>query len=87
MFFTATARTALVGAMLASVAAATAACNPASLNTTSFNYVNDIENQTVHDIAVKFSRGVCDIGRANLSKFSCTDNVLGRETDHIVYSG
>ncbi|PQE18311.1 Intracellular hyphae 1 protein [Rutstroemia sp. NJR-2017a WRK4] len=57
---------ALACAMFSSAHATNATCDPASLNTTSFNYVNDIENQTVHEMAVKFNRGVCDIGRANL---------------------
>ncbi|KAI9933949.1 hypothetical protein AWENTII_000296 [Aspergillus wentii] len=56
----------LIGAMLAPTAEATSHCNPATLNTTSFNYVNSVENQTVYEIAKKFNRGVCDIGRANL---------------------
>lgn len=67
MFLITSILTTLAGAVLASAPASKAACNPATLNDTSFNYVNDIENQTVHDIAVKFNRGVCDIGRANLS--------------------
>lgn len=66
MFFT-TVLTALSGAVLASATTTNATCDPNTLNTTSFNYVNDIANQTVHEIAVKFNRGVCDIGRANLS--------------------
>ncbi|KAJ5621522.1 hypothetical protein N7528_006305 [Penicillium herquei] len=62
---------ALLGAMLVSTAQAkvptsSLTCDPSSLNTTRFNYVNDIANQTVHQIAKKFNRGVCDIGRANL---------------------
>ena len=52
------------------VYAADSTCDPASLNTTSFNYVNNVANQTVEQIALKFNRGVCDIGRANLSKSS-----------------
>lgn len=56
--------------MIASTTGAQATCNPKSLNTTTFNYYNDVENQTIHDIAVKFNRGVCDIGRANLSTSS-----------------
>jgi hypothetical protein len=58
---------ALACAMFSSAQATNTTCDPASLNTTSFNYVNDIENQTVYEMAVKFNRGVCDIGRANLS--------------------
>lgn len=58
---------ALAGALLASAASVDVTCNPDSLNTTSFNYINDIANQTVYEMAVKFNRGVCDIGRANLS--------------------
>jgi hypothetical protein len=50
-------------------AASAATCDPTSLNTTSFNYINDVANQTVYEMAVKFNRGVCDIGRANLSSF------------------
>jgi hypothetical protein len=60
---------ALACAMLSSAQATNATCDPASLNTTSFNYVTDIENQTVYEMAVKFNRGVCDIGRANLSLY------------------
>lgn len=67
MFFNKPVLTALAGAILAFAGEATATCNPSSLNTTSFNYVNDVANQTVHQIAKKFNRGVCDIGRANLS--------------------
>lgn len=58
----------LMSVMIASITEARATCNPVSLNTTSFNYVNDVANQTVYEIAVKFDRGVCDIGRANLSE-------------------
>lgn len=58
---------ATLGFMIASATGAQAICNSTSLNTTSFNYYNDVENQTIHDIAIKFNRGVCDIGRANLS--------------------
>lgn len=58
---------ALAGGLLASAASVDVTCNPDSLNTTSFNYINDIANQTVYEMAVKFNRGVCDIGRANLS--------------------
>jgi hypothetical protein len=54
-------------AALSCAAVVNADCDPTSLNTTSFNYVNDIANQTVYEMAVKFNRGVCDIGRANLS--------------------
>jgi len=59
-----------MGFMIASATGVQASCNPKSLNTTSFNYYNNVENQTIHDIAVKFNRGVCDIGRANLSASS-----------------
>lgn len=59
---------AIAVAIMAFTAEAAHNCDPATLNTTSFNYVNDIANQTVHDIAKKFNRGVCDIGRANLSQ-------------------
>jgi hypothetical protein len=73
MYFTTTVLPALMGAMLAFTAEAAQRCNPAALNTTSFNYVNSIENQTVHEIAKKFNRGVCDIGRANLSQSICSN--------------
>ncbi|KAJ5116168.1 hypothetical protein N7456_000516 [Penicillium angulare] len=66
MFLKTTIVTALLGCLFASATEARTTCNPHSLNTTSFNYVNDVANQTVHEIAVKFNRGVCDIGRANL---------------------
>lgn len=69
MFLTSTLLSAVASVLFASAADATHHCNPATLNTTRFNYVNDIENQTVHQIAKRFNRGVCDIGRANLSLF------------------
>ena len=61
---------ALVALAGTAVNAADSTCDPASLNTTSFNYINDVANQTVEEIVLKFNRGVCDIGRANLSESS-----------------
>lgn len=69
MFLTSILLSAVTSVLFASATDATHHCNPATLNTTSFNYVNNIENQTVHQIAKRFNRGVCDIGRANLSLF------------------
>ncbi|GKZ36125.1 hypothetical protein AbraIFM66950_007032 [Aspergillus brasiliensis] len=47
------------------IAVASAACDPSTLNTTSYLY--DItEETTVFEVARKTNRGVCDIGRHNL---------------------
>ncbi|CAI7637063.1 hypothetical protein N7533_009316 [Penicillium manginii] len=66
MRLTTTVFNALLGAYFASANEVRTHCNHKPLNTTSFNYFTDVANQTVHEIAVKFNRGVCDIGRANL---------------------
>lgn len=66
---------ALLGAYFVSANEIRAHCDSQSLNTTSFNYVTNVENQTVYEMAVKFNRGVCDIGRANLSKSYHIDQI------------
>ncbi|KAJ5679871.1 hypothetical protein N7462_008115 [Penicillium macrosclerotiorum] len=66
MFLMSTVFPALLGSIMAFITEATCHCNTAALNTTSFNYVNNVENQPVYEIAKRFNRGICDIGRANL---------------------
>lgn len=58
---------ALAAATLVAAQTTSVTCDPTTLNTTSFDYYIDVANQTVYEMAVKFNRGVCDIGRANLS--------------------
>lgn len=67
MIVSATLFVALVAAVLPTAAAT---CDLSTLNTTSFEYSYTIANETIQQIADKFDRGVCDIGRANLSE-SC----------------
>ena len=47
MFLMSTVFPALLGSFMTFITEATCHCNTAALNTTSFNYVNNVENQTV----------------------------------------
>lgn len=85
MRLTTTIFNALLGAYFASANEVRSHCNHKSLNTTSFNYVTDVANQTVHEMAVKFNRGVCDIGRANLSKSCHVDQIGKLEEKQVAY--
>ena len=58
---------ALAAATVVAAQTTSVTCDPTSLNTTSFDYYVDVANETIYEMAVKFNRGVCDIGRANLS--------------------
>lgn len=60
---------ALVGTVVVSAQATNDTCDTSLLNTTSSSYYVGIANKTIYDIAVEVNRGVCDIGRANLSSF------------------
>lgn len=69
---------ALAGAVAVAVSAqaANVTCDTSLLNTTSSTYYVGTANKTIYDIAVEVNRGVCDIGRANLSMTSCFTSLI-----------
>ena len=67
---------ALAGAVAVSAQVANVTCDTSLLNTTSSTYYVGTANKTIYDIAVEVNRGVCDIGRANLSMTSFFNSLI-----------
>ncbi|KAF2193135.1 hypothetical protein K469DRAFT_552030 [Zopfia rhizophila CBS 207.26] len=56
----------ILAALLGSASLASAACDPSSLDNSTFLYNVTVDGTTIFDIANATGRGVCDIGRQNI---------------------